>query len=205
MHVWSSRAAGGPVWWGRTHHKPVRGGPEEDFKAQAQHLLFVPCDGARDRSPQWLVAGVARPPTSSCTMAVVRRRRWARTPVLFSSESVSLGSWEVDQCKRTIQVEDVGAMPRACESRHSAPGARLVLLGEMSGSIDSNGGVEFHYGHADPSSRSVLLGARPPPTTPTRSSQAPSDKDGNMKFRPGLGNISKLHCWTSCQTVPRHP
>ena len=53
--------------------------------------------------------------------------------------------------------------------------------------------------------RSVLLGARPPPTTPTRSSQAPSDKDGNMKFRPGLRNISKLHCWTGCQTVPRHP
>ena len=45
----------------------------------------------------------------------------------------------------------------------------------------------------------------PPPTTPTRSSQAPSDKDGNMKFRPGLRNISKVHCWTGCQTVPRHP
>ena len=56
-----------------------------------------------------------------------------------------------------------------------------------------------------PSWRSVLLGARPHHGHQTPSSQAPSDKDGNMKLHPGSRKISKLHCWTGCQTVPRHP
>ena len=65
-----------------------------------------------------------------------RRRRWLRTPVLFSSESVSLGRWEVDQCKSKIQVEEWTLARRPREAaRQRVAKWQLVLdvLGETSG------------------------------------------------------------------------
>ena len=75
-----------------------------------------------------------------------RRRRWPRTPVLFSSESVSLGSWE----GRPVQAQNSSGGRngrwRECPERVSPNAARqaardrvaklqqaLVVLGETSG------------------------------------------------------------------------